>query len=255
MSSTEARARTAAKKAHRARREAELGAKQRALPDKRYGVILADPPWRFEPWSRETGMDRAADNHYPTSPLEAIKALDAGSIAAPDCVLFLWATVPMLPQAIEVLSTWGFSYKSSFVWVKDRAGTGYWSRNRHEILLIGARGYVPAPAMGTQWPSVIEAPVARHSEKPAAVYELIESYFPTLPKIELHARGRFRAGWDVWGNEAPDPPSNAEARELEPIWQSEASRSLRSSPALRIEMSHTTPPCPPPLSPCAPRPA
>ncbi len=87
-------ARTAAKKAQRARREAELGARQRALPDRRYGVILADPPWRFEAYSRETGLYRSADNHYPTSPLAAIKALDVGSIAAPDCVLFLWATVP-----------------------------------------------------------------------------------------------------------------------------------------------------------------
>ena len=76
MTLAEARAaRTAMKKAHRARREAELGAKQRALPDRRYGVILADPPWRFEPFSRETGLDRSADNHYPTTPLEAIKAL------------------------------------------------------------------------------------------------------------------------------------------------------------------------------------
>ena len=76
MTLAEARAaRTAMKKAHRARREAELGAKQRALPDRRYGVILADPPWRFEPFSRETGLDRPANNHYRTTPLEAIKAL------------------------------------------------------------------------------------------------------------------------------------------------------------------------------------
>jgi len=74
-------------------------------------------------------------------------ALGVASIAAPDSVLFLWATVPMLPQALEVLVAWGFAYKSSFVWVKDRAGTGYWSRNRHEILLIGARGDVPAHTM------------------------------------------------------------------------------------------------------------
>jgi hypothetical protein len=84
----------AEKKARRARLEAELGTRQRALPDKRYGVILADPPWRFEPYSRVTGMDRAADNHYPTSPLAKIKALDVESIAAADCVLFLWATAP-----------------------------------------------------------------------------------------------------------------------------------------------------------------
>ena len=60
--------RMAEKKARRAQLEAELGARQRALPDKRYGVIYADPPWRFEPYSRITGMDRAAENHYPTSP-------------------------------------------------------------------------------------------------------------------------------------------------------------------------------------------
>ena len=89
--------RTLEKRERRARRKAELGARQRALPDKRYGVILADPPWRFKPYSRLTGMDRAADNHYPMSALEEIKALAVASIAARDCVLFLWATVPMLP--------------------------------------------------------------------------------------------------------------------------------------------------------------
>ena len=196
--------RTLAKRERRARREAELGARQRALPGKRYGVILADPPWRFEPYSRITGMDRAADNHYPTSPLEEIKALDVASITARDCVLFLWATVPMLPQALDVMAAWGFTYKSSFAWAKDKIGTGYWARNTHEPLLIGTRGSVPAPAPGTQAASLIEAPVGRHSEKPAIFYEIIEGYFPTLPKIELHARGVVaRPGWDVWGLEAP----------------------------------------------------
>jgi hypothetical protein len=81
-------------------------------------------------------------------------------------VLFLWATVPMLPHALEVMAASGFSYKSSFVWVKPRAGTGYWNRNQHELLLVGTKGNVPAPAAGTQWSSVIEAPTGRHSEKP-----------------------------------------------------------------------------------------
>ncbi len=74
--------------------------------------------------------------------------------------------------------------------------TGYWNRNRHELLLIGTRGNVPAPAMGTQFPSLIEAPVWRHSEKPDFAYEIIETYFPDFPKIELNARKR-RPGWDV----------------------------------------------------------
>jgi N6-adenosine-specific RNA methylase IME4 len=158
------RSRSSEKRARRAQLEAELGARQRALPDKRYGVIYADPPWRFEPYSRVTGMDRAAENHYPTSPLTEIKALDGESIAAADCVLFLWATATMLPQAIEVMRAWGFTYKTCAVWSKDRIGTGYWFRNQHEILLVGTRGQIPAPAMGTQWSSLILAPVGRHSE-------------------------------------------------------------------------------------------
>jgi N6-adenosine-specific RNA methylase IME4 len=200
--SMDAEERAAEKKAVREAREAELGARQTALPAKRYGVILADPEWRFEVWSRETGLDRSADNHYPTSDLAEIKARDVASIAAEDCVLFLWATAPMLPQALDVMSDWGFAYKTHIVWAKDRTGTGYWVRNRHELLLIGTRGEVPAPAMGTQALSLIFAPVGEHSQKPAAFHAIIESYFPSLPKIELNARAA-RSGWDRWGNEAP----------------------------------------------------
>jgi N6-adenosine-specific RNA methylase IME4 len=184
----------------RAEREIELAAKQTALPDKRYGVIYADPEWRFEVYSRKTGMDLTADNHYPTSPTEEICNRPVGDIAADDCVLFLWATVPMLPDALKVMSAWGFTYKSQFAWAKNRAGTGYWNRNRHELLLIGTKGNIPCPAPGTQWDSLVEAAVGRHSEKPEKFYELIESYFPNLPKIELNAR-RARPGWDAWGNE------------------------------------------------------
>ena len=104
-------------------------------------------------------MDRAADNHYPTSALGEIKALGVASVAAPDCVLFLWATVPMLPQAHEVMVAWGFAYKSNFTWAKKRMGTGFWNRNKHELLLIGTRGHVPAPTMGMQAASLIEVPL------------------------------------------------------------------------------------------------
>jgi N6-adenosine-specific RNA methylase IME4 len=190
---------TEQKKARRAERERALGAKQLALPDKKYGVILADPEWRFE--TRSTaGMDRSADNHYPTSRTEDIAARDVPSIAADDCVLFLWATVPMLPDALFVMREWGFQYKSSAVWVKDRIGNGYWFRNAHELLLVGTKGNVVPPAMGDQWESVIDEPVRAHSQKPEASYKLIEAYFPTVPRIELNARAR-RDGWDSWGNE------------------------------------------------------
>lgn len=192
---------TEQKQERRAEREADLASKQQALPTRKYGVILADPEWRFEPWSRTTGMDRAADNHYPTSCTDVIAGRDVPSIAADDCVLFLWATAPMLPHALTVMAAWSFDYKSHFVWAKDRVGTGYWSRNKHELLLVGTHGNVPAPAPGTQWLSLIEAPVAEHSVKPDRFLELIESYFPSLPKIELNRRGPARAGWDAWGNE------------------------------------------------------
>lgn len=146
------------KKKKRAVRERELSAKIEALPAKRYGLILADPEWRFEPYSRESGMDRAADNHYPTSATEIIASRPIAGIAAADSTLALWATVPMLPQALFVMESWGFEYKSNLVWVKDKIGTGYWFRNQHELLLIGTRGDVPAPAMGDQFPSVVYSP-------------------------------------------------------------------------------------------------
>ncbi len=200
-----------AKQMRREAREATLGATQTALPQKRYGVIVADPEWRFEPWARATGLDRAPDNHYPTSCTEVIAARDVPSIAANDCVLFLWATVPMLPHALLVMAAWGFDYRSHIVWDKIRAsgeraiGTGYWFRNCHELLLVGVRGDIPAPAMGTQEQSILEGIVGGHSEKPDTFLEMIERYFPTLPKIELNRRGPAHPGWDAWGNEAEIP--------------------------------------------------
>jgi N6-adenosine-specific RNA methylase IME4 len=189
------------KQVKRKQREKELARHLEDLPDRKYGVIYADPEWQWEPYSRETGMDRAAANHYPTNPTNTIMQRKVADIAADDCALFLWATVPMLPQALAVMSAWGFEYKSHFIWSKDKIGTGYWNRNQHELLLVGTRGNVPAPSPGTQWPSVIEAPITKHSEKPERFAELVESYFPVLPKIELNRRGAPRDGWDAWGNE------------------------------------------------------
>lgn len=202
---------TAVKKTVRATRELILGEQIAALPTRKFGVILADPEWRFEPWSRDTGMDRAADNHYPTSPTDAIIARDVPSIAADNCVLWLWAVVPMLPEAFAVMTAWGFKYKSHLVWLKTNdaidapaVGTGYWFRNCHELLLVGVKGNVPAPAMGEQDRSVVAAPVGKHSAKPEIFLEVIEHYFPTLPKIELNRRGAARPGWQAWGNEATE---------------------------------------------------
>jgi ParB/RepB/Spo0J family partition protein len=200
-------AKTRAKQIKRQERERTLGEKQQALPTRKYGVIVADPEWRFEPWSHESGMDRAAANHYPTSCTEVIASRDVASIAAKLCVLFLWATNPMLPHALLVMAAWGFDYKSHYVWGKDKAGTGYWNREKHELLLIGTRGDVPCPAPGEQRNSLIMAPVGEHSAKPECFLEMIEQYFPTLPKIELNRRGPPRPGWDAWGNPSAETSS------------------------------------------------
>lgn len=191
------------KRIRRAARIEELAARPAIdLRGKLYNVICADPPWQFVPWGRLTGMDRAADNHYPTMTLEAIR--DLAVPAADDCVLFLWATVPMTRIATGmILDAWGFEYVSNFVWVKDKLSTGYWTRNQHELLLVATRGKVPAPAPGEQWPSVIQAPVTEHSAKPGIFLEMIERSFP-LPRIELFRRGPARPGWDAWGNEAQE---------------------------------------------------
>jgi N6-adenosine-specific RNA methylase IME4 len=202
-----ARPHLVAKQARRAERERALAAKiahaEATLEggQRRYGVILADPPWQFEPWSRQSGLDRAADNHYPTTPTNHVASLVPP--AADDAVLFLWATAPMMPQALDVMAAWGFTYRSQIVWVKPRIGTGYWVRSRHEVLLIGTKGRIPAPAIGTQPASILDAPTSGHSVKPAAVYDMIESMFPMLPKLEMFAR-QARPGWEAWGAEAPE---------------------------------------------------
>src|SRR6516162_2229453 len=191
------------KRQRRSEREEELAEKTNAISNQighqLYNVILADPAWRFEVYS-VNGMMKTADNHYPTSSVEEFMALDVAGAAADNCVLYLWVTVPMLPEGLRLMAAWGFEYKSHLVWVKDRWGTGYWLRNKHELLLIGTKGNPPAPLQGTQPASAIEAPVGAHSEKPEIFYEIIEGMFPTVPKLEMFARAE-RAGWDYWGNE------------------------------------------------------
>lgn len=190
------------KRARRVQREQELATKITALPDCRYGVIVADPEWKDEVWSEETGMDRHASNHYSTSAVDLIAARDIPSIAAKDCVLFLWTTNQHLRIAIAVMEGWGFEYKSNYCWGKDKIGTGRWNRSKHELLLIGTCGSVPCPAQGEQRESLIMAPRGEHSAKPEIFLEMIETYFPNLPKIELNRRGPARPGWSAWGNEA-----------------------------------------------------
>jgi N6-adenosine-specific RNA methylase IME4/ParB-like chromosome segregation protein Spo0J len=168
--------------------------------DRRYAVLYADPPWHFEVYNEESGIERAAGNHYPTMSLDEICALPVLSLAAPDAILFMWTTAPHLQESFQVLAAWGFEYKTNAVWVKDKIGLGYFVRNQHELLLVATRGDMPSPSPANRPPSVISAPRREHSRKPDEAYALIEAMYPALPKLELFARQR-RPGWDVWGNE------------------------------------------------------
>ena len=164
----------------------------------RFPVIYADPPWRYE---HGPGVAGAAEGHYPTMAIEEICSLPVGDVATPDSMLFLWATSPKLAEAMRAIEAWGFTYRTSAVWIKDRAALGHYFRQRHELLLVAARGTVITPAPKDRRDSVFEVPRGKHSEKPAAVAEWIESAYPTLPRIELFARSS-RPGWAAWGNQA-----------------------------------------------------
>lgn len=159
-----------------------------------YRVIYADPPWDYD----NSGFDQSAAHHYPTMTVDEIAALPVGDLAAEPAVLYMWATVPLLPEAIRVMEAWGFEYKTHRVWVKDRApGVGWWGKTYHELLLIGAANgnYHPAEKLS----SVVEAPVGRHSRKPDVFRQDIERVHDG-PYIELFAR-EAASGWESWGNE------------------------------------------------------
>lgn len=191
---------TTARKVRRTEKVEKINARgnQALETSKRYNVILADPPWRYRNVISES---RRIENQYPTMAIEDIKKLPIHDIAARDAVLFLWATSPGLEEALSVLNAWEFSYRSSAVWVKPSIGPGHWFRSQHELLLLGARGDIPVPAPDVRPASVIHAPRGKHSEKPAAAYEMIERAYPEFfSRIELFARGS-RAGWVAWGNE------------------------------------------------------
>ena len=113
-------------------------------------------------------------------------------------------------SALLVMAAWDFDYKSHYVWQKDKIGLGYWNREIHELLLIGTRGKIMAPAPGTQRESVIYDYRGDHSAKPECFLEMIETWYPTLPKIELNRRGAPRDGWSAWGNEAQTEGADAD---------------------------------------------
>ena len=180
-----------------------------------FAVIYADPPWRFEVRS-DKGKGRSPEAYYDTMSLEDICALRPARVAAADAVLLMWCTEPLLKRGLQVIEAWGFEYKTfGFTWVKTRGdalfldptggwhfGTGYWTRANPEICLLATRG---APKrLNADVPELVVAPVGRHSQKPAEVYERIERLVAG-PYLELFARNS-RPGWSSWGNQVDSGP-------------------------------------------------
>jgi N6-adenosine-specific RNA methylase IME4/ParB-like chromosome segregation protein Spo0J len=177
------------------RRVEERDKPKPAAPTGQYDVIYIDPPWKYVVPGRGS-----AENYYATMTDEEIKALHIP--AAENCIMFMWVTYPKSKQAFEILDAWGFEHKSEIIWVKDKIGTGYYVRGKHEKLFICIKGKgLGVPAEANRPESVIHAERTEHSKKPDVFYEIIERLYPHRTRIEMFARGKPRAGWKAWGNE------------------------------------------------------
>ena len=175
------------------KRQAEM--ESPPLPAGSYSVIYADPPWSYS----NSGFAQSAAQHYPTMSTEDLCEMPIAAMCHPGTVLFMWATSPLLPEALSVLKAWGFTYKASLVWCKGKApGMGWFVRTAHEFLLIGTREDNTHPR--TRPFSVISAESGAHSKKPTEVYAMLEEMYEG-PYVELFAR-RPVSGWEGWGNEA-----------------------------------------------------
>ena len=184
-----------------------------------YGALLCDPPWRFRTWDNreaivtKTGPACSAAVHYRTMDIDDIAALPVREIAADDCALFLWITWPNLFDALSVIDTWGFRYKTcAFAWMKAHAGQielfqdeldgsmglGYWTRANSEVCLLATRGNPKRLNMDVRQ-AIIE-PRREHSRKPDCVRERIERLVAG-PYLDLFSR-KDREGWDCWGQDA-----------------------------------------------------
>ncbi|GGE24163.1 N6-adenosine-specific RNA methylase IME4 [Gemmobacter megaterium] len=172
---------------------------QEIRPAGGFQIILADPPWNFAGNSKSK-PGRNARRHYDTMPLADIEALPIRAMSAANALLLLWVTVPFAEHGFRVLRSWGFRYKSQLVWTKARNGTGYWARNRHEIVLIGRRGRFPCEMPALFPTSVIPGAQGRHSAKPDWIHEVIDARFPEASKVEIFARAP-RPGWTAIGNQ------------------------------------------------------
>ncbi len=173
------------------------------LPDHAFSFIMADCPWTFRTYSSK-GLKKSAQAHYDCMDGLGIKELPVSQLAAEDCLLWMWATWPMLPDALETISAWGFQYKTGGVWAKRtingklRWGTGFRLRSVCEPFLIATRGQ---PKSARNVTNLVDGLAREHSRKPDEAYKAAEAMMPDARRVELFSR-QARPNWDTWGNES-----------------------------------------------------
>jgi N6-adenosine-specific RNA methylase IME4 len=175
-----------------------------------FKTILADPPWQFQNKTGKVAPEHRRLNRYGTMDLPAIKRLPIADVAAETSHLYLWVPNALLPEGLDVMRAWGFSYKSNIIWHKvrkdggsDGRGVGFYFRNVTEVILFGVRGKnARTLAPGRRQVNLLATRKREHSRKPDEQYEIIEACSPG-PYLELFARGA-RPKWTVWGNQADE---------------------------------------------------
>ena len=166
-------------------------------PKGKYRVIYADPPWQYG--DERSGFGGAVD-HYNTMSMAELKSMPVASLTEDNAVLFLWATAPLLPEALELINAWGFKYKTNFIWDKVKHNMGHYNSVRHELLLIATKGSC-TPDNVQLFDSVQSIKrTDRHSEKPEEFRKIIDTLYTYGNKLEMFARKQVE-GWEVFGNE------------------------------------------------------
>lgn len=166
---------------------------------KQYSVIYADPPWKESGGGK---IKRGADKHYPLMSTKSIIELPIQPLIDTNAHLYLWVTNNFLIAGLDVMKAWGFTYKTTITWAKDRIGLGQYFRGQTEHCLFGVKGVIPYKVFDgkrMQGKTLITAPRGNHSEKPEEMRRMIERV-SNGPYLELFAR-KATPNWDIWGNE------------------------------------------------------
>lgn len=166
-------------------------------------VIHIDPAWQYVMRTAK-GYEKSPQAHYDCMPVDAMKALPVGHLAAPDSVCVMWGVFPMMPQALELLAHYGFRYVTGGAWAKQSStgnkwafGTGYVYRGAAEFWIVGKMGNPVERSRSIR--NLIVAPIREHSRKPDQIYADIEALWDG-PRIDIFGRQQ-REGWTVWGND------------------------------------------------------